>query len=67
MLIFNRCGAGVGNFTYTHTSFELPKLETRVSAGGFADSRAPFGKYADNFIAGMEQPIIHHRFTILAE
>ncbi len=67
MLILNHRGAGAGHFTYTHTSLELPKLETRISAGGFVGSRALFGKSTGNFIAGIEQPIIHHRFTILAE
>lgn len=67
MFILNHRGTGTGHFSYTHTSFELPKLETRISAGGFAGSRALFGKNTANFIAGIEQPILHHRFTLLAE
>lgn len=66
MLVANHRGLGVGHFTYTHTSFRLPKLETRLTAGAWAGTRQLFRRNTGNVLAGIEQPV-GHKMILLAE
>lgn len=50
-------GNGVGNWTYTHLSGRLPKLNTRLTAGVSYGTRQVFGQETTAFIAGVEQPV----------
>lgn len=60
---------GVGHWIYTHLSFRLPKLTTRLSAGVSHGSAVLFLKAdATSFIAAIEQPIPWlHGLTLTAE
>jgi hypothetical protein len=66
MLIVNHRGLGVGHFSYTHTSFRAPKLDTRLTVGGWAGTRQLFKKNTGNVLAGVEQPV-GHKMILLAE
>lgn len=50
-------GQGVGNWTYSHASFRIPKLKTRITAGASYGTKQIFGRNAVSFIGGLEQPI----------
>lgn len=50
-------GNGVGNWTYTHLSGRVPKLNTRLTAGVSYGGRQVFGQNNVSFIAGVEQPV----------
>lgn len=60
---------GVGYWIYTHLSFRLPKLMTRLSAGVSHGSAVLFLKdNATSFITALEQPIPWvHGLTLTAE
>ncbi|MFO0577575.1 MAG: hypothetical protein U1A78_26520 [Polyangia bacterium] len=60
---------GAGHWLYTHLSFRLPKLETRLSAGASHGSEVLFlKKDATSFITAIEQPIPWlHGLTLTAE
>lgn len=50
-------GKGVGGYAYSHLSTRLPKLKTRLTAGGFVGTTTVFGRDFISVIAGIEQPI----------
>jgi hypothetical protein len=50
-------GQGVGDWTYGHLSFRVPKLKTRLSVGASYGTKQIFGRNAVSFIGGIEQPI----------
>lgn len=50
-------GQGVGNWTYTHLSGRVPKLNTRLTGGISYGTRQVFGTDNVCFIAAIEQPI----------
>jgi len=60
---------GIGHWIYTHLSFRIPKLETRLSAGISQGSEVLFFKEnATSFITAIEQPIPWlHGLTLTAE
>lgn len=60
---------GAGHWIYTHLSFRLPKLATRISAGVSHGSAVLFLKEdATSFITAIEQPIPWlHGLTLTAE
>ncbi|HBY59484.1 MAG TPA: hypothetical protein DEH78_06650, partial [Solibacterales bacterium] len=66
MAVFNYRGGGLGSFSYSHFSMRVPKLETRLTAGGFHGTRELFKKTTGNFLGGIEQPV-GKRVILLAE
>lgn len=66
MGIVNYRGGGLGNFSYAHYSFRLPKAQTRLTAGGWFGTEQLFKKNTGNFLAGVEHPL-SKRFILLAE
>lgn len=50
-------GNGVGGYTYSHLSTRLPKLRTRLTAGGFIGTTTVLARDFICFIGGIEQPI----------
>jgi hypothetical protein len=44
MMIVNHRGLGIGSFTYSHGSFRLPGVGTRLTGGGFAGTQQLFGR-----------------------
>ena len=50
-------GKGVGGYTYSHLSTRLPKLKTRLTAGGLVGTTTVFGRDFACFIGGIEQPV----------
>ncbi|MDD3436489.1 MAG: hypothetical protein PHC64_04975 [Candidatus Gastranaerophilales bacterium] len=50
-------GNGVGNWTYTHVSGRVPKINTRLTAGVSYGGRQGFGENSFSFIAAVEQPV----------
>jgi hypothetical protein len=60
---------GLGYWVYTHLSFRLPKLATRLTAGISHGSKVLFLKdNATSFIAAVEQPVPWlHGLTLTAE
>ena len=66
MGILNHRGSGFGNFSYAHLSFRVPKLDTRLTGGGWVGTRQLFAKNTGNFLAGVEQPL-GKRFVLLGE
>jgi hypothetical protein len=60
MVPVSMTGRGVGAFGYTHTSFRLPRLKTRLTAGIAAATRQTFDEDMVSFIAGLEQPLSRH-------
>lgn len=59
-------GNGVGGYTYSHLSTRLPKLKTRLTAGGFIGTTTVFGRDFICFIGGIEQPITK-RFGLITD
>jgi hypothetical protein len=57
MAIVNYRGQGVGNFSYTHYSFRLPKVKTRLTMGGWFGTHQLFKKNTGNFLGGVEHPL----------
>ncbi len=57
MAVMNHRGGGLGSFSYSHLSFKLPKLDGRVTAGGWHGTRQLFKRNTGNFLFGYEQPI----------
>jgi hypothetical protein len=60
MLPVSLQGAGVGRYTYGHLSGRLPKLKTRLSAGGGYGTRQVFDRDVAVGLIGVEQPVTHH-------
>ncbi len=50
-------GDTVGNWTYGHLSFRLPKVKTRITAGSNFGTKQIFGRNQISFLGGIEQPI----------
>lgn len=50
-------GKDVGNWTYGHVSFRLPRLKTRFTAGVQTATRQIFGQPVTGFAGGIEQPL----------
>lgn len=67
MTTYNLRGRGMGGFVYTHGSFRLPKLQTRLTAGVSGGSRTLFKKNTVHAITGFEHPIIKHRLYAIGE
>lgn len=65
-LLFGIQGNGVGNWTYTHLSGRVPKLNTRLTAGISYGTRQVFGKETTAFIGGIEQPVTK-KLTLLTD
>lgn len=59
-------GNDVGNWTYTHISGRLPKLNTRLTAGVSYGTKQVFGMQTTSFIAGIEQPVTK-KLTLLTD
>lgn len=59
-------GNGIGNWTYTHLSGRLPKINTRLTAGVSYGGRQVFGQNTTSFIAAVEQPITK-KFNIIGD
>jgi hypothetical protein len=59
-------GNGVGNWTYTHASFRLPKVKTRLTAGVSYGTKQIFNRRVVSAIAGIEHPL-NKRVSILAD
>lgn len=59
-------GQGVGSWTYSHLSFRVPKLNTRVTAGVTAGTKQLFGRNTVGFIGGIEHPVTE-KFSIIAD
>jgi hypothetical protein len=57
MGLVNYRGMGVGNFTYSHYSFRLPKAKTRLTMGGWFGTRQLFKRNTGNFLGGIEHPL----------
>jgi hypothetical protein len=57
---------GVGNWTYSHVSTRLPRLNTRLTAGVSVGTRQIFGRNAVAFIGGVEQPV-GKKVTVVAD
>lgn len=57
MLPISLQGEGLGDWTYGHVSFKVPKLKTRLTAGASFGTKQIFGRNAVSFIGGIEQPI----------
>jgi hypothetical protein len=55
--VFSHRGQGVGSFSYSHISLRLPKLNTRVTGGGWGGTRQLFKRNTGNVLAGLEQPL----------
>ncbi len=56
-IVFNHRAQGVGSFTYSHLSFRLPAIRTRLTAGGWAGTKQLFKRNTGNFLGGLEQPL----------
>lgn len=56
MTTFSHRGQGMGTFAYSHLSFRLPKLKSRVTAGGWVGTEELFKRNTGNFLAGFEHP-----------
>jgi hypothetical protein len=67
MTTYSLRGRGMGGFVYTHGSFRLPKLQTRLTAGVSGGSRTLFKKNTVHAITGFEHPIIKHRLYAIGE
>lgn len=59
-------GNGVGNWTYAHLSGRVPKLNTRLTAGGSYGGRQVFGQNTFSFIAAVEQPVTK-KFSVIGD
>lgn len=59
-------GNGVGNWSYTHLSGRVPKLNTRITAGLSFGTRQAFGETNLSFIGAVEQPITK-KMNLIAE
>lgn len=57
MLPISLQGEGVGNWSYTHISGRIPKLNTRLAAGVSTGTKQIFGRTTVNFIGTYEQPV----------
>jgi hypothetical protein len=55
-VVMNHRGLGVGSFTYSHLSFRLPKLRTRLTGGGWAGTKQLFKRNTGNVLMGWEHP-----------
>lgn len=66
MGLVNYRGGGMGNFTYSHYSFRLPQVKTRLTMGGWFGTNQLFKKNTGNFLAGVEHPL-NKRVILLAE
>lgn len=59
-------GQGVGDWSYTHLSGHLPKLNTRITTGVSVGTKQLFGRNTVGFIGGYEQPITQ-RFSLIGD
>lgn len=57
MTLFSHRGQGVGALGYAHFSMRLPRLNTRVTGGGWAGTKQLFKRNTGNILAGLEQPL----------
>jgi hypothetical protein len=57
MAIFSHRAQGVGSFSYSHVSFKLPHLKTRVTAGGWHGTKQLFKRNTADILGGFEQPL----------
>lgn len=59
-------GEGVGNWTYSHVSGRLPKLNTRLTSGVSVGTKQLFGRDTVCFIGAIEQPVTK-KLNIIAD
>ena len=57
MLPVSLQGNGVGSNFFSHLSFRLPKLKTRLTTGIAAGTRQVYGRGTVCFIGGIEHPV----------
>lgn len=50
-------GEGVGDWTYGHFSFKLPKAKTRITNGVLYGTKQIFGRNVIAYMFGLEQPL----------
>jgi hypothetical protein len=55
-LVINHRGQGLGSFSYSHLSFRVPNLRTRITAGGWHGTKQLFKRNTGNVLAGLEHP-----------
>jgi predicted small lipoprotein YifL len=55
-LVMNHRAQGLGSFSYSHLSFRIPSLKTRLTAGAWAGTRQLFKRNTANVLAGLEHP-----------
>lgn len=67
MTTYSLRGRGMGGFVYTHGSFRLPKLHTRLTAGVSGGTSTLFKKNTTHAVAGFEHPIVKHRLYAIGE
>lgn len=65
-LLFGLEGNGIGNWTYTHLSGRVPKLNTRLTAGISYGTKQVFGQETTCFIGGVEQPVTK-KLTLISD
>jgi hypothetical protein len=66
MAVQSITGRGFGHFTYAHHNFRLPRVRTRLTAGGWAATANLVGKNTGGVLAGIEHPV-NKRVILLAE
>jgi hypothetical protein len=66
MAVFNLAGQGMGNFTYSHYSFRLPKYRTRLTMGGWFATEELFKRTTGNILGGIEHPL-SKKWILVAE
>jgi hypothetical protein len=66
MLIINTSQRGLGSFSYAHSSFKIPKSQTRITGGISVGTRELFKKNTAHFIGAIEQKL-NKRFYLVAE
>ncbi len=55
-LLVNHRGGGLGSFSYSHLSFRLPTLNTRITAGGWASTKQLVKRNTGDILLGLEHP-----------
>jgi hypothetical protein len=66
MALASLTGKGMGNFSYVHYSFRLPKAKTRLTGGGWFGSEQLFLRKTGSVLAGVEHPL-SKKVILLAE
>ncbi len=66
MGLWNYRGQGVGNFSYAHYSWRVPRARTRITMGGWFGTEELFKKNTGNVLGGIEHPL-HKKVILLTE